>query len=105
MITKQQCFDNDDAVVYLDFYNVARYLTEHGFGKNIDDAMMEMFPEWANKGNDSYWHLYRDWIPDYNDDGRALWDTICSELDINQDIPATASGYKPSLKLVFWVSW
>lgn len=90
-------------IVVLDFYKVMDFINDKVIGPDVHDAMFGMFPDWCNYSNDSYWHLYRDWIK--TEGGKQTWDTICELLEINQDLPAWESGYKPTLSIVFWVSW
>ncbi len=108
--TKDECFDQ---VIVLDFFQVMRYLQEQGYG-DVHDPMFEMFPEWAQYGNDSYWHLYRHWIK--TEEGKMLWDIIAMELGLTWEEPSYNQTLidkglrKPDdepdwQKIVFWVSW
>ena len=92
------CGDYDHKL-FLDFFATADYLCGKVIGNNgdISGALMDMFPEHAQKGNDSYWRLYRDWIK--TDAGRDTWDTLCEQLGIDQSL------YGPYFQIVFWVSW
>lgn len=104
----ERCFIRDEPLLH--FLNVMSLL-EDKYGGNLSeeealeggnsvhDMMFDMWPDWAaeRQGNDSYWHLYRHWIP--TETGRTVWDLMCLELGIEQDIE------KMEPKIVFWVSW
>lgn len=85
------CFRHEPV---LNFFHVMDYLRFRGWG-DLHDEMFAMWPTWEEDKhhNDSYWHLYRDWIP--TETGKLVWDIICEELGIAD----------PSDKIVFWVSW
>lgn len=87
-----------DRMVFLDLYKTADYLRDKVVGDNdVSEALMNMFPDHAVHGNDSYWRLYRDWIE--TEAGLNTWDTLCEILGIDQKL------YGQYLQIVFWVSW
>ena len=86
----------------LNFFSVLEYLNQNGYNIDSDD----MFLMWDSQDglrNDSYWQLYRHWIPDEN--GKTLWDVICLEMGIDQTPKVFSSGYESPICIIFWVSW
>lgn len=92
MTTRESCFRKE---IVLNILEVERYLRSLGYTVSMEDDLFEMWPEYLRNGhhNDSYWHLYRDWIK--TREGTGWWDVICEELELQPG----------DNRIVFWVSW
>ena len=96
-MTPEDCFYREGVV--LDMHELIKFMRERGYGDLSDELMCiggDIWPSWHNGGNDSFWHIRRDWVN--TERGKEIWDLICLELGLEEQMERYGL-------IIFWASW